>query len=56
MTIAAFAEPGKAPLMPGPLFRAPAGTARARPCRAALFLDEKFLSDLDVSVLLVPPD
>jgi FtsP/CotA-like multicopper oxidase with cupredoxin domain len=26
MTIEAFAEPGKAPLMPGPLVRAPAGT------------------------------
>jgi FtsP/CotA-like multicopper oxidase with cupredoxin domain len=26
MTIAAFAEPGKAPLMPGPLIRAPRGT------------------------------
>jgi len=43
MTIEAFAEPGKAPLMPGPLVRAPAGTEIRLSIRNSLAVPVTFL-------------
>ena len=48
MTIAAFAEPGKPPLMPGPLLRAPAGTEIRLTLRNALPQPLKFFAPASI--------